>query len=481
VQKKPLTQAERLERLKAKQQTATAPKELVLANLLFPKQLAAIEDVSPFKLFLCSRRAGKSTGIAADLVKTAYEATQPCTALYVTGSRTDAKKIVWAEVKRLATDLGHPCVPNESELTLTYTNGSIVRLAGVKDMASVDKIRGQLPPIKKAYIDEAQSIRNEVLQTLVDDVLEPALLDYDGSLVMAGTPPPVPAGYFIDQLSNKFWKTHAWTFFDNPHMAIKSGKTHQQLLDRVLARRGLSIDDPQIRREYFGELKVDTNSLVYQYSEAINHYDVLPPGNYVYIMGVDIGFHDSDALAVLAYSDASKHTYLVEELVTERQDVTALMEQIQRLRSKYGVSRIVMDTGGLGKKIAEELIQRYSLPIEAAEKTRKFENIELLNTQMRTGMFLARKDSLFAWDSYKVEWNRDLRKPDKKVISDRFHSDICDAVLYGWRESYAYTYTPPPPPPVPGTPAWEEELEKQALEHFQALEDAAKADPYGFE
>lgn len=255
-QKKPSVE----QRLKALEQASAPPPALTLklADHLFKEQLAFVEDTSPFKVGMCSRRAGKSTGCAADLVYTAVD--HPlCTALYVTGARTDAKKIVWAEVKRFNDVHSLGGVPNESELAMSFPNGSVVRLAGAKDDAAVEKIRGQMPPVKKAYIDEVQNIRDSLLTKLIDDVLEPALLDYDGSLIMIGTPPPVPVGYFVEAFEGKrgggVWSKHRWTFFDNPHVAIKSKKTHQQLLDRVLRRRGLTINDPSIRREYFGELR----------------------------------------------------------------------------------------------------------------------------------------------------------------------------------------------------------------------------------
>lgn len=470
------------ERLRRLEQTTLAPApqtSLNLEDLLFPKQLEAIQDESPFKAFLCSRRAGKSTGIAVDLVKTALE-TEYCTALYVTGARSNAKTIVWAEVKRLNQEKGYGGVPNESELTLTFPHTrSVVRLAGAKDKASIDKIRGQLPPIKKAYIDEVQALRDPILRELIDEVLEPALLDYDGSLIVAGTAPAVPVGYFIELLKNPAWKVFTWTFFDNPFIEKKSGRTHQQLLDRVLKRRGLTVNDPSIRREYFGELAVDLDSLVYQYNADKNHYEARPPGQYTYILGIDLGFNDADALAVLAWSDTSKITYLVEEVVTREQGITELVEQIEKIRAKYDISKIVMDTGGLGKKISEEIIRRYKIPIQPAEKVRKFEYIELFNGAMRTGQFLAKKDSLFAGDAYRVEWDRDKQRPDRKVISDRFHSDICEAVLYAWRESYSFAHVPEAPKPQVGSPEWEDELEERAMEHFTRLEEEEK-DPYKF-
>lgn len=450
---------------------------------LFKEQLAFVNDENPFKVAVTSRRAGKSTSVAADLVMTAL-GTPECTALYITGTRVDAKKIVWGEVLKFNKKHDLKGIPNISELTVTYPNGSLVRLSGAKDDREIEKIRGQLPPVKKAFIDEAQSIRDSILVKLIDDVLEASLLDYAGSIILSGTPPAIPVGYLyrishnLDDngkpLPTKVWSTHHWTFFDNPFIAIKSKTTHQKLLERVLKRRGVGVDDPSIQREFFGKWVVDTNSLVYQYNENINHYDTLPKDNYTYILGIDLGFNDADALAVIAWNDKSRTTYLVHELITRKQTVSDLVEQVEAVRKQFDIAKIVVDTGGLGKKIAEELLRRYKIPVQAAEKVRKVEFIELFNDDLRTGRFKAKKSSRFAEDSMKVEWDTDKSTPDKKVISKRFHSDICEAALYAWRESLSFTYTAPIQKPVVGSREWEDELQEQALEHFLRIEKEDK-------
>ena len=50
-----------------------------------------------------------------------------------------------------------------------------------------------------------------------------------------------------------------------------------------------------------------------------------------------------------------------------------------------------MDTGGLGKKIAEELRIRRDLPIEPAQKTEKMAHIEILNDALRTQSSMLRR------------------------------------------------------------------------------------------
>lgn len=441
-----------------------------LEDYLFDKQLAFVLDPSPFKEATTTRRAGKSVSCVADLSHTAVsEPGSIC--LYITLSRKNAKRLVWPEFKRLNQMFGLKGEPNESDLSIAFPNGSIIYLLGAADRASIEDFRGLA--IKKVYLDESQSFP-AYIQELIDDVLGPALMDHNGQLILIGTPGPIPSGYFYDLTNNPNWSHHFWSFFDNPKLPfLAQGRTHQDQLDRELKRRGVASTDPSIQREWFGKWIVDRNSLVYQYDASKCDYDALPQGNWTYILGVDLGFNDADALAVIAYSDASPNTYLLEEVVTKSQDITALCAQIDALKLKYAITKIIVDTGGLGKKIAEEMGKRYTIPMVAAEKIRKNEYIGLMNDALRTGRLKIKSTSLFAHDAMKVEWDHDHSTPDKKVISKRFHSDICEAVLYAWRESYAYTYHPVEEGPEYGTKAWsDKESDKMFAAELDRLQQA---------
>lgn len=433
-----------------------------LTNFLFEQQLSFVQDPEPFKVAVCSRRAGKTISCAAHLIHTAitYKDT---ISLYITLSRNNAKKLIWKELKNIINAHKIEAGFDETELSIQLKNGSVIYVSGAKDSSEIEKFRGL--PIKLCYIDECQSFR-EYIKDLIDDVIAPALIDYAGSLCLIGTPGPVPTGYFHEcAVTSNNWSKHHWTFWDNPFIEKKSGKTHQQLLDRELKRRGVTVDDPTIQREWFGKWTLDSDSLLVHYSQEKNHFiSINPTTKYNYILGVDIGFKDADALAVLAWSDHEPTTYLVEEVITQKQGITELVQQIEALRSKYDISKIVMDMGGLGKKIGEEMSRRYLLPVEPADKTRKMENIELMNDALRTGKLKAKANSRFAQDSYLVEIDRDKSKPDRLVVSSRYHSDIIDAVLYAFKCSPAYSYTAPTPKLVKGTKEWAEAQSRHMFE-----------------
>lgn len=452
---------------------------LVLEKALFDKQLGFVNDVNPFRVAITSRRSGKTVSCGVDLVYTATNSPE-VVCLYITLSRSSAKKLIWPEIKRICRTYEISGKFNEADLSVEFENGSIIYCSGASDKSEIEKFRGLA--IKKVYVDECQSFPSYI-EDLVNDVLSPALMDYAGSLSLIGTPGPIPSGFFFDCSRNPNWSSHNWTFWDNPFIASKSNKTHQELFDRELKRRGVDKSDPSIQREWFGQWMLDIDSLVFKYNKEKNDYVDAPHGINNYIMGIDLGYDDADAICVLGWSDKSSTTYLVEEKITKHQGLTELVEQIEAMRKRYDFTKIVMDTAGLGKKISEEVIRRYKINVIPAEKSRKLEYIELLNDSLRTGDLRAKESSRFAEDCLKVEWDMDKSTPDKKRVSDRFHSDICDAVLYAWRESYSYTHdkTPTKQAPKWGSPEWAKEeqdkMEEEAEKHFKELEDAQR-DPY---
>jgi hypothetical protein len=302
-----------------------------------------------------------------------------------------------------------------------------IYLSGADNRSEIEKWRGI--GWGKVRGDEAQAFP-DYLRDAVNDVLLPALMDHNGDLGLIGTPSAVPTGFFYECTQSAKWSHHAWTVFENPHIPDPKG-----YLQEVLQLRGVKEEDPSIQREFYGRWAYDPDALVFKFDPAINCYERLPDGEWETVIGVDIGFDDADAIAVLGFTAGRSEAHLREEVVCAKQTITQLAEKLAALIDKHQPHSVVMDTGGLGKKIAEEIQARYRLPIRAAEKSRKFEYIELLNDAMRSRRFFVPRGSRFAHDAMLVEWDKDKSKNDKLVVSDRFHSDICDAVLYAFRES----------------------------------------------
>lgn len=405
-----------------------------LESMLFPEQLAFVKDPRRRKTAVCSRRSGKSYACAADLLDTALNKPN-ATLLYITLTRASAKRLVWRECDRLIKAYKLPFLANNSDLTLSNTtNGSIIYFGGASDITQIEIYRGF--KLDKVYLDEVQSMP-PFIKELVDDVLSYATLDSYGELLSIGTPGPIPSGYFFDISHSKNWSNHKWNIINNPHAvsekARAAGKNIHDILKEEREYKGQTESTPAYMREALGLWVHDTDSLVYKYNEKINHFDELPAEDLTYVIGADIGFADSDAIAVLGFSKTQKKVYLVEEYLKAKNDITDLAQVLKRFEIKYKPIKIVIDAGALGKKIVEELRLRHQLNLVAAEKSRKAEFIELLNDALRSSQFKVKKDSRLAADYFKIEW--EILSKEKRVVSRSFHSDISDAVLYAFRAS----------------------------------------------
>src|SRR5581483_791123 len=421
----------------------------------YPQQDAFVMDTSPRVLACTTRRAGKSTGIALRFLRTLAKH-RGATCRYIALTRDSARDIMWLVLEEINERFRLGATLRRQALEMVLPNGGgMIKLYGA-DMQNLRRgLKGAKSPA--VAIDEAQDFNN--LEELIETVLEPTLADYrDSWLGLTGTPGIVPSGYFFDA-SRKVrgdYSVHSWSLFDNPYLPDP-----RSFVEKTKLRSKWSDNHPALLREYYGQWVTDKQSLLIRYDSNRNHYDELPKVQWHYILGVDLGYRDADALAVLAWSESLPTVYLVHEETARKQDLTELAHAIQRLISRYDPSKIVMDYGGLGKKIIEEYRRRWQIPVQEADKQRKWENVELLNDFLSQGKFFAKKDGVFAQDSYKVQIDWDKSKPDHYVEKAGFHSDIIDSVLYAFRESPAYTWRATPPKPKYGTPAWQKEQEDE--------------------
>lgn len=449
------------------------PAPFDLSKVFYDKQLPFGESRARLQTACCTRRSGKTVADCGKLLDVA-RAKPGSVCLYITLSRINAKRLAWEILKGLNAEWKLGGVPSEGELCLAMPNGARIYLTGCADMGEVEKFRGL--PLAIVIIDESQSFPSLLLQKLIDEVLMPALMDFAGLLVLVGTPGPVPVGYFHDCVTSKEWQHFSFSVFDNPWIERKSGMTPRQLLDDELKRRGVDETDPVIQREWFGRWVLDPNVLVFRYDAVKNHRVAPQPpvGRATYhqhhVIGVDFGYYDADAIAVLGWSDDSPTVDLIEEHVVAKQNLTPLMESVRAMDAKYAPLAIVADFAALGPKIANEISMRTRVPVEAADKLRKLEHIEWLNDAFRTERFFAPRTSRFVQDCALVEW--DKTKFEKPKISERFHSDICDAVLYAYVKALHWLHVPKAPEPARvGTVAWyEEEAKRQAAQLEEELE-----------
>lgn len=453
-----------LKEIARREQLRVATQGLVIEDTAFPSQHKFVVDPSRYLFALCTRRAGKSNALGLRFWRT-MQKHPGCFCPYIALTRDSARNIMWTILEEQNARFKLGAVLTESNLTATLPNGSRLQLFGADMKNFIDRLKGIKTP--GAAIDEAQAFKPHI-ERLVDDVLGPAILDYpDGWLAITGTPGPIPMGFFYEVTEKRSggYSAHTWSLFNNPYLPGA-----KDFVSDLKQRKGWPDDHPTLLREYYGQWILDLEALVIKYEAARNGFDLLPADSdgWSYIIGVDLGYNDADAIAIIGWNKKLRAAYLVEELVDVEQGISELANKISALIGRYNPDKVVMDTGGLGKKIAEEMRKRYSLPIVAAEKTRKIEYIEILNDALRTGKLMAKKDSVFAQDAKRLKWDFEKSTPDKLVVDDSFHSDIIDAVLYAFRESLHWLYEPEVPKIKINTPEWMKQQEEQHIERLEA-------------
>ena len=401
------------------------------------------------------RRVGKTVHEA--LRKLEINFTPPfANQLYVTDTLKNAKRRIWPTLKKLNRELKLAGEPNEVEAFMKFPklpNEPIIYLGGAKDSGELDKLRGYEGGFKHVTIDEAQSIRQSIMTELVDDVIEPALMDYGGSLDMVGTPGPVCAGYFydIDVGKNRDGWTHFfWRVHDNPFLEKKRGTSHDAYLSELRKNKNWTEETPAYVRQYLGQWVTDSDSLALHYDAARNAcaWQDGPEPGWKYILAFDIGYDDADAIVVLGWAPHERKLRLVKELITRKQGITELGNQLRLLWNIFKPFKLVGDLGALGKKIGEELRLRWQLPVEAADKARKAEHVGLLDDALLTGAMLAPSNSVFAEDCAIIQWDPDAKAKNILRFEEHPHSDVIDAVLYGYRAGFHFLEAGAPPPPT---------------------------------
>lgn len=433
-----------------------------LKSALFDKQQSYYNSPSKKKAALCSRRAGKTHVVGTELNESLLDLVEG-DAAYITLTRRMAKQLMFKFIKRLQKKNNFPYHFDAQELTITNTqNENTLFITGANTEDDVEKLRGL--KLKRAVCDEVASFRNH-LNYMIEEVIEPALLDLDGVLELIGTPSANPTNdnlfYRITSGQVKGWDVHHWTVLDNPFIPNARAWLEKRRIDN-----GWDMNNPKYLREWCGVWVTDSEGLVYQYDRSRN--DSLPQEEWVqkwyHVMGVDLGYHDAFTVVVWRFSLESENLYAVKQIRRPGLKPYEMAEILKGLKEEFKPMSTVADTGGLGKAIVEEFNDRYGLQIKPAEKTKKQAYIELFNSDLLTGKIKIPYGSYLQTEMSIHQWNPE--KPDKE--DDRTPNDVCDAALYGWREAKHFRGQKTQKPPEKNSDEYFREVERKLEEEMAA-------------
>jgi hypothetical protein len=133
-----------------------------------------------------------------------------------------------------------------------------------------------------------------------------------------------------------------------------------------------------------------------------------------FVLGVDLGYEDSTAFVVLAFSEDVPEVYCSTCRKESSHGGCRDCGEDQKVGREVQFVRSVVDTGGFGKMITEEMNKRFELNLFPAEKARKLDHITLMNSDFERGRIqivrVRRRSSTWMswiyWSGIRVRWRR---------------------------------------------------------------------------
>ena len=418
------------------------------------KQRQFIEDRARRKAVCGGRRGGKSYGLAAWFIDKALT-TPEKRSVYVSLTRGKAFEILGPALRYYSRryNLGGEFKTVQGSLNYMFPNGHRIWLVGCDDKSEVEKIRGEA--FVRAAVDECQSM-GTFLKTLVEDTIEPALVDERGDLALAGSPAIVCAGYFHDVTNGsetqEKWPTHHFTMLDNPFIP----HAREELEEKKRLNKW-SDDHPTLLREWLGRWVNDANQLIYPLERSRNAFGgILPEGSYAYCLGVDIGFTAATALSVVALRRPQQDLWVIESAIKAGLTPLDVCQWVRETKQRYAERNIslpvVVDEGGLGVGYAEQM-RFMGIGCEAATKIGKRAAQEWLRGRVIAGTLKVDYLNAATWVAEAAR----LAFDENQEEADGLPNHCSDATLYAGRKLCpSLGRDPEKPGPAVGSPEWEE-------------------------
>lgn len=422
----------------------------------FSKQKDFILDPARLKALWCTRRSAKSYTAGLYMVDEALK-NPGKNFLFIALTRLSAKKIIWKDVLKVINRKHKLNIRfNETELTATFPNGSVIWVTGVDaDEDEMNKLLGG--KYRLICLDES-SLYTINVRNLIYGVLKPAVADDRGTICMMGTSSNFTRGLFYDITVNKEagWKLYQWTAHDNPYIA----KQWQEELDEIDRERPLFKETPLYKQWYLNQWVVDTDKLVYKYNPERNSFNSQPaklsPAGWTYILGVDTGWEDDNAFVLSAFHENDPSLYIIKTFNKPHMTFDQVVEKIKEFMDDAYMAPAKVIIDGANKQGVESMRQRSSIPFEYADKTGKVDFIEMLNADLvQAKIKINVKCTALVDELMGLVWKTD---GDKIVIPKKEHpalsNHLCDAFLYAWRNGYHYQSSKQEPKVIVGSRDW---------------------------
>jgi len=285
-----------------------------------PYQWAIHSAAERFQVVVAHRRAGKTLGLVNHIVRAALLSRHPQPQLaYVAPTYRMAKRIAWDYVKRYTAPIAGS-KPNAGELSVRLPNNAKIMLLGAD---SIHDLRGIY--LHGAVLDEYAMMSPRVFP----EVILPALMDYQGWAILAGTP------LGANQLKRAYVRAARG---DDPnwraHMLRASETGAIGAADLKIAQENMSAEEyaqefecsfeAVVKGAYYGEMIAQAER-----EGRITRVDYDP--QLPVIVAVDLGMRDAFACGFLQEHPSAGHVRMFDYREFHGKGLKAVKEEIDRM------------------------------------------------------------------------------------------------------------------------------------------------------
>lgn len=282
---------------------------------LSPAQKTVADDATRFRVVVAGRRFGKTHLSIRELC---WHAREPGREVwYIAPTYKMARQIVWRKLKNRLQDLNWIAKTNETELSITLRNSSIISLKGADNY---DSLRGV--GLDFIVLDEFADIDPLAWY----ETLRPTLSDKGGRALFIGTPKGIGNwAYEIYQnaLDNASWRSYSFT-------TIEGGRVPESEIEA--AKRDL--DERTFRQEYLATFETFSGRIYYGFDRTLNvrKYEGTTP-EVVYV-GMDFNIDPMSAVVALRHGDT---LHIIDEV---RLFSSNTQEAVSEIKQRFPRSKI---------------------------------------------------------------------------------------------------------------------------------------------
>lgn len=293
--------------------------------LSVPQQTIA-DSAARFRVVIAGRRFGKTTLAIREICRVARKPNKDV--YYIAPTYRQAKAVAWRKLKHKLQDLKWTKKVNETELSITLKNNSVISLKGADNP---DSLRGV--SLSAAVFDEFAFMDPETWEL----VIRPALADQEGSALFITTPVGKNNwAYDLFCMSEKF--SDDWASFQ--YTTIEGGN----VTEREIQAAREQMDPRTYRQEFEASFENYGNRVAYAFDRKIHvkQFPALPTQE----LHIGIDFNNSPITAAIMVR-VKDDLFQIDEVCINDSHTQELADEIRR---RYPNSKITVYPDPAGRQ-----------------------------------------------------------------------------------------------------------------------------------